>query len=172
MKNKDTKQRPKTAAEVASLSFDEEGFGRAVRDWQHELRNVTKRSDLEAAFANRPVLLLRRLGDVGLADAYLAAYVEHVCKLFAFDVPEWVYEKSRYFNKVWFAQNTRRGRARLLLETPYAFRSRQLFTVPDVPFHPRAGRPSKNREEINKVNALRQKRYRDRKQLSAVMKKG
>lgn len=165
MKTLPPNQRPHTASEVAEYSQDSEGFGRAVRDWQHELRKLSRRQDFARAFAKRPNFLAQRLQDDGLADAYLAAYVEYACNRFGIKPPSWVYEAGRIACKPWFTLNNRSGRARLLLRTPTEFRKRDLFTVPDLPFGPRSGRPRKSSLEIRANNAARQKRYRDRKKL-------
>ena len=158
-------QRPHTAPEVAEYSQDSEAFGRAVRDWQHELRKLSRRQDFVHAFTKRPKLLAEQLHDDGLADAYLAAYVEYACNRFGLKPPNWVYEAGRISRKPWFTLHSRSGRARLLLRAPSEFRERDLFTVPDLPFGPRAGRPRKSSTDIRASNAARQKRYRARKKL-------
>ena len=56
-------QRPHTASEVAEYSQDSEAFGRAVRDWQHELRKLSRRQDFVHAFTKRPKLLAEQLHD-------------------------------------------------------------------------------------------------------------
>jgi len=69
-------QRPKTTAEIAATTTDVESFGMHVRDWQHELRNVSSRREFSARIKEAPPLTAETLDDHGQCDAYLAAYVE------------------------------------------------------------------------------------------------
>ena len=155
-------RRPKTAADAARLADSEEAFGYSLRDWQHELRHLSRKEDFRKAFAEPPALLAETLQDGSLADAYLGAYVQYACNRFGFEAPEWVYDERRIADTPWFSLDTRAGRHRLLILTPAEFAQRNLFTVPDLPFGPKRGRPRKSRIEINRANAERQKRYRQR----------
>lgn len=169
MKTELTFQRPKTAAEVAAFSDTELAFSYSLRDFQHELRNLSCRADFEKAFKDKPQYLQSQLDDGGRADAYLAAYVEFACNQFGLKPPAWVFEEKRIADRAWFALDTKFGRGRLLIKTPAEFMERNLFTVPDVPFGPKPGRPKKPRSEINRNNAARQKRYRQRKLVSSII---
>jgi hypothetical protein len=164
-------QRPRTAAEVAAFADNGEAFGRAVRDWQHELRKVHNRAELLRNMETPPVLLKKALKDHGQADAYLAAYVEWLCEQQGVTPPSWVKEGQRRCTKafydipeIWMVS---------LAHAPGSFRRRGVFTVPENPITLSSGRPAVSDEQKRAKRCERQKRYRKRirQLLSAVRKK-
>jgi len=60
-------------------------------------------------------------------DAFLAAVAEHLCRRFERPIPGWVFESGRSLERPYFALEAPSFRATLLLESPAAFRSRNLF---------------------------------------------
>ena len=60
-------------------------------------------------------------------DAYLAATAEALATEFGLDTPAWTRRESRVLPRPWFALPWAGMRAVLLLESPAAFRSRNLF---------------------------------------------
>ena len=73
-------------------------------------------------------LLAPTLGDQGrVQDAYLAATAEHLAATHHFQIPTWVVDDTRKLHRPWFASQLASLRPVLLLESPPAFRSRNLF---------------------------------------------
>ena len=69
-----------------------------------------------------------KLGELGrVQDAYLAATAEQLACANAFPIPAWVAADDRKLHRPWFASPLAALRAVLLLESPPAFRSRNLF---------------------------------------------
>jgi len=60
-------------------------------------------------------------------DAYLAAVAEHLALRFGLPVPQWVEEPDRFLAKPFFAGGLESLKAILLVESPLAFRRRQIF---------------------------------------------
>ena len=75
-----------------------------------------------------PELLAPKLGELGgVQDAYLAATAEHLACAHGFPIPAWVGTEDRKLHRPWFASQLAALRAVLILESPAAFRSRNLF---------------------------------------------
>jgi hypothetical protein len=116
--------RPKTLAEVAELTAGGDSFDRCLAnflDGFYPAPNV-------AALTPAPDLLAPKLGELGrVQDAYLAATAEQLAGLNNFSIPAWVASEDRKLHRPWFASPLAALRAVLLLESPAAFRSRNLF---------------------------------------------
>lgn len=81
-----------------------------------------------AALSPPPVLLAPANGELGgVQDAYLAATAEHLAGVNGFPAPVWVAAEVRKLHRPWFASPLAALRTVLLLESPAAFRSRNLF---------------------------------------------
>jgi hypothetical protein len=116
--------RPKTLAEVARLARGGDSFDRCVANFLDEF----KLAPSAQALWPEPELLAPTLGDRGrVQDAYLAAVAEHLACAQGFPVPEWAAADERKLHRPWFASGLAALRAVLLLESPAAFRSRNLF---------------------------------------------
>lgn len=116
--------RPKTLAEVAELAARGESFDRCLANFLDEF----VASPNARALADAPPLLAPEFGDNGrVQDAYLAATAEELARTRQFSVPAWVVDDSRKLHRPWFASSLAALRAVLLLESPPAFRSRNLF---------------------------------------------
>ena len=116
--------RPKTLAEVARLAGSGDSFDRCLANFLDEF-NVAPRS---SALSDSPELLAPSLGERGrVQDAYLAATAEHLACTFGLFVPAWVMAEERRLQLPWFASPLAALRAVLILESPAAFRSRNLF---------------------------------------------
>ena len=109
--------RPQTLAEVAELTAAGESFDFALRNFLDEFQARPRLVALEA----EPRSLDARL------DAYLAATAETLATERGFPVPAWAWAESRKLHRPWFALPWAGLRAVLLLESPAAFRSRNLF---------------------------------------------
>jgi hypothetical protein len=60
-------------------------------------------------------------------DAYLAATAEELARKYHLEVPCWTAGDQRVLHRPWFASPLAALRAVLILESPPAFRSRNLF---------------------------------------------
>jgi len=155
--------RPRTLKEVAERSGSIAEFGRNLRDWLHELRSVSSRRQAAAAIADEPALLRQNFPEGNVADAWLAAYAEHLAGRVGIFPPEWAFLPWRTVADPAFDEggDSRRLRELALEHTPLAFKRRNIFTPSvDLPVSLRAGRPTKAIEEKRRTNAERQRRFR------------
>ncbi|MGQ0763201.1 MAG: hypothetical protein ACT4OT_14480 [Acidobacteriota bacterium] len=116
--------RPKTLAEVARLTAAGGSFDMCLANFLDEFYATRDASALLEA----PELLATQFGDKGrIQDAYLAATAEHLAAEYNLPVPNWVADDVRKLHRPWFASQLAALGAVLLLESPPAFRSRNLF---------------------------------------------
>lgn len=116
--------RPKTLAEVARLTMNGDSFDRCLANFLDEFYAAP---DAEA-LADSPSLLAPNFGELGrVQDAYLAATAEKLASDNHFPVPAWTEAEARKLHRPWFASPLMTLRTVLLLESPAAFRSRNLF---------------------------------------------
>ena len=158
--------RPATLREIAAQSDSLETFGRLFRDWQHGLRGHSSRPALALAVRDEPPLLGTRFLQGAVADAWLAAYAEHLADKIRQPVPAWALTPGRALAEPWFASPGAVPARRLaaLRDSPGPFKNRNLFTESvDLPLALRAGRPRKPAEAKRRANAERQRRFRARR---------
>ncbi|MBM3753740.1 MAG: hypothetical protein FJW38_07145 [Acidobacteria bacterium] len=107
--------RPQSIAEVArragSIEFE-------LADFLHAF---TARRDY-AMLEEEPPLL-----EVAVDNAYLAATAAYLSQQIGHTPPAWVNGPQRVLKEPWFASNSPHLRAVLLVESPAAFRARNLF---------------------------------------------
>lgn len=116
--------RPKTLAEVAQLTLQGEPFDFCLANFLDGFYAAPAAEALSAP----PVLLAPAMGELGgVRDAYLAATAEHLAWTSGFPVPGWVAADVRKLHRPWFASPLAALRTVLLLESPAAFRARNLF---------------------------------------------
>ncbi len=116
--------RPKTLANVARLAAQGDSFDRCLSNFLDEI----KASPQAQALVEAPELLAARLGEPGqIQDAYLGATAQHLACANAWPVPAWAMADERKLHRPWFASKLAALRAVLILESPVAFRSRNLF---------------------------------------------
>jgi hypothetical protein len=116
--------RPKTLAEVSALAAQGDSFDRCLANFLDEFYAAPN----AAALAIAPALLAPHLGEPGhVQDAYLAATAEELARRFDLPQPGWTVGEDRQLHRPWFAMPLAALRAVLLLESPPAFRSRNLF---------------------------------------------
>ncbi|MBX3744764.1 MAG: hypothetical protein KF833_05595 [Verrucomicrobiae bacterium] len=116
--------RPKTLAEVAQLTLNGESFDRCLANFLDEFYAAPD----ARALADTPPRLTQPCGDSGrVQDAYLAATAEELARVWQLSVPAWTADDSRMLHRPWFASPLAALRAVLLLESPPAFRARNLF---------------------------------------------
>jgi len=155
-------RRPLTARAVARSARTMAEFGLNLRDWFHELKRLSSRAQLAAAVKVRPPALAGKVATGEIADAYLAAQVEFLCRRAGLRPPHWTRDRCYVLDEPWFSVPGRRSRAHLLLETPDEFRNRNVFTTPEVSIAIRRGRPRVSRSVQLAKARLRQQRYRQR----------
>ncbi len=155
-------RRPTTLKEVAERSESLTDFGRHLRDWLHELRRVSSRRQAAAAIAEEPQRLGGKFRQGQVADAWLAAYAEHLAGKIGSTAPAWAFTHWRTSeNPIFDDHTTPTLRTLALVRTPLAFKRRNIFTPSvDLPLILRGGRPAKSDEEKRKTNAERQRRFR------------
>ena len=157
-------QRPQSLADVAQRAENLQSFGWEFQDWLHTVRATRARATLQHALAPEPALLRKRFPEGRVADAWLAAYAEHAATLASLKVPAWALRPNRFLPDPWFSVDAPAERLLALRDSPAAFKNRNLFTPKvDFPLRLRAGRPAKTGEEKRRVNAARQRRFRDRR---------
>jgi hypothetical protein len=116
--------RPKTLAEVAQWTLDGSPFDLCFANFLDEFYD----SPGAAALAGDPPLLAASFGDLGrVQDAYLAATAEELARKYELPFPAWTDGDARKLHRPWFASQLSTLRAVLLLESPPAFRARNLF---------------------------------------------
>ena len=116
--------RPKTLAEVAQLTINGDSFDRCLANFLDEFYAAPNAE----ALAAQPSLLFPTFGEPGrVQDAYLAATAEELARAWKFPFPDWTDDDLRKLHRPWFASPLAALRAVLLLESPAAFRSRNLF---------------------------------------------
>ncbi len=115
---------PQTLAEVAQLTARGESFDFSLRNF---LDGFYAQPQPEA-IATSPAPLAEKIPQLGaIEDAYLAATAEWLAWKFNLPEPAWVRADQRFLRRPWFASSLDSLRAVLLLESPAAFRSRNLF---------------------------------------------
>lgn len=154
--------RPRSARAVADRADTLEQFGLNLRDWFHELRRLTTRDSLWTAVSHRPPRLRTRFRGGEVADAFLAAQVEFLCRRAGVRVPIWTRSPEYVLTDPWFGYSAASAglRAILIRDSPREFTNRNLFTSSEIEWHPRRGRPRKSQEELREKNRLRQRRWR------------
>jgi hypothetical protein len=166
--------RPTTLKEIAERSDSIGEFGRHLRDWLHELRRVSSRTHAAATIADEPPRLQDKFPQGQVADAWLAAYAEHLAGKLGTIAPEWAFAPWRISDDPIFDNgSTPTLRTLALVRAPLAFKRRNIFTPSvDLPLALRAGRPTKSAEEKRQTNAERQRRFRQarREELAALRK--
>ena len=115
--------RPDSVAEVARHSISAPSFSCELADFLHEF---ALRGDTSMLTGSPPLLRDRfELGAVN--DAYLAAVASYLAARLGGPAPLWTRDPERILREPWFASPGRHMRALLLVESPAAFRERNLF---------------------------------------------
>jgi hypothetical protein len=155
--------RPTTLKEIAQRSDSIGDFGRHLRDWLHELRRASSRPQAALTITEEPPRLRDKFPQGQVADAWLAAYAEHLAAKVGAVAPEWAFAPWRTSDDPLFDEgSTPTLRSLALARAPLAFKRRNIFTPSvDLPLALRAGRPAKSAEEKRQTNAERQRRFRE-----------
>jgi hypothetical protein len=116
--------RPKSLQEVAVLAAGGDSLDRCLANFLDEFYSTPTADALTEA----PPLLAWLRGELGrIQEAYLAATAEELARRHGFACPAWAEEEERTLHRPWFASPLAALRAVLLLESPPAFRARNLF---------------------------------------------
>jgi hypothetical protein len=115
---------PKTLAEVAIYASEGESFDFCLRNF---LDRFYIRPDSDALRSEPPLLAGKNPRFGQIEDAYLAATAEWLAWKFDLQPPQWAFNPARSLRRPWFASQLSALRAVLLIESPAAFRSRNLF---------------------------------------------
>jgi hypothetical protein len=122
--------RPATLQEVATRTLGGEPFDPLLREFLDTfyLGDTPAR---ERAIAGTPARI------DALRDAYLAAVAEHLARRYELAIPPWVDEPHRFLERPFFAGGLENLKAILLVESPLAFRRRQIFVSANALSRPR-----------------------------------
>jgi len=115
-------------AAIAIQTRTAEDFSLRFRDFLdgfYEFPDASKLSE-------EPRSMAAVLHDNGYADAYLAATAEHLAGQYRLPVPAWCLHPERTLKEPTFAFKTPEGRMFLLVESPTAFRVRNIFVSADA----------------------------------------
>ena len=115
--------RPASLAELARRATVASVFAFELADFLHEfaLRGS------EAMLTESPIILRDRYDTGAIHDGWLAAVAVTLAVRLGFPAPLWTRQPERILRYPWFANPGRHMRALLLLESPAAFRERNLF---------------------------------------------
>lgn len=116
-------ERISSLREVAEIARSEKNFSYPLRDFLDGFYADPKPEKISEA----PPLLINFVNDEGLADAYLAAVCDQLCRRYRFQRPSWIKGSGRALKKPYFAAKTHGLRMIYLQESPSAFRERNIF---------------------------------------------
>ncbi len=116
--------RPQSLMEVARITADGGDFDFCLANFLDAFYAAPR----AAALADAQLLLGPLAGERGVVqDAYLAATAEHLAHTHGVTMPAWIASEARKLHRPWFASSLGALRAALILESPAAFRARNLF---------------------------------------------
>jgi hypothetical protein len=116
--------RPGSLAEVANLAAQGNSFDHCLANFLDQFYAAPS----VHALTTEPMSLAPGCAGLGqIQDAYLAATAEELARQFDLPHPSWVDAEGRKLHRPWFASPLKALRAVLILESPAAFRSRNLF---------------------------------------------
>lgn len=116
-------QRISSLKEVAELARHEGSLSYALRDFLDGFYAEPTPEKLR----EEPALLNTSFKDGGIADAYLAAVCDHMCRQYRFQRPAWIKNPIRVLKTPFFAAKTHGLRMIYLQESPTAFKERNIF---------------------------------------------
>lgn len=115
--------RPDSLSEVARRAIGGSAFEFELSDFLHEFALRGNQDMLTG-----PPAILRDFCEMGaIYDAYLAAVAAFLSARLDLPTPLWTRQPERILREPWFANPGRHMRALLLVESPAAFRERNLF---------------------------------------------
>lgn len=116
-------KRISSLSEVAEIARKDGRLSYALRDFLDGFYA----EPAEEKVRDEPPFLTSALDDGGLADAYLAAVCDHLCRQYHLPRPAWIKDPLRVLRTPYFAAKTHGLRMIYLQESPTAFRQRNIF---------------------------------------------
>jgi hypothetical protein len=123
-------RRPDSLHAVAEAASAGEAFDPALREFLDAFY-------LGAPLMRRAALAAEPARLAPVKDAYLAAVAEHLALRFELDTPPWTEAPHRFLREPYFAGGMESLKAILLVESPLAFRRRNIFVSADALSRPR-----------------------------------
>ncbi|MBS0657829.1 MAG: hypothetical protein JSR82_06220 [Verrucomicrobia bacterium] len=117
-----------TLAEVAQQTLAGADFWYALKDFLEAFRAAPERTALEPG----PVALAQCCPKGAIYDAYLGAVAEHLACAQRWRPPPWAFAPHRSLERPVFFADSHALRVLLLMDSPAAFRSRNLFVSEDA----------------------------------------
>lgn len=109
--------------EVAEVVLEDGQLSHALRDFLDGFYADPSSGKLR----EEPVRLTEALPDGAVADAYLAAVCDHLCRQYHLPRPAWIKSPDRVLKTPFFAAKSHGLRMIYLQESPTAFKQRNLF---------------------------------------------
>lgn len=155
-------KRPKTMYALAHESTHEEGFGRNLADFEHELVRCSSRREIAETITAKPALLAGRFPSGRIADAWLAAYAEELASRFGLHFPKWIWAPERFLEQPYVHDShSKRLKAWHTLKSPVSFSRRNLFVDFQLPpVRLKRGRPRASDAHKREMNRQRVARHR------------
>lgn len=116
-------ERIASLVDVAALTKTQEDFSALLRDFLDGFYPAP----LPEKVMDEPDLLCDVLHDGGMADAYIAAVCDQLCRQNRFTRPAWIKRPARFLKHPYFAAKTHGLRMIYLQESPSSFKERNLF---------------------------------------------
>lgn len=116
---------PRSLSQLASLA----AAGHPISYLLGDFLDAFYRQPAPHALAEAPQTLAGVLEEGDIDDAFLGAVAESLAGKHGWRVPAWAVEDQRYLSRPFFGIQAAAFRATLLLESPPAFRSRNLFVT-------------------------------------------
>lgn len=120
--------RPASIRQAVERAKDLRTFSFELKDFLHEF----ERDPAYDRVREEPEILSQRFPDGGVADAWAAAVADALAERLQRWGPDWTRKPERRLRHPWFATPGSSMRACLLLESPGAFRERNLFVTANV----------------------------------------
>jgi hypothetical protein len=140
----DSARRPRFLKDVAALTKSGLRFDPALREFLDEFY-VADAALRASALEDEPIWLSP------IHDAYLAAVAEHLALSYGLDIPAWTQSPRRVLERPFFAGGLEGLKPLLLVESPLAFRKRNIFVSHDALDRPRQHLTMQPHDEISFV---------------------
>ncbi|PIV33814.1 MAG: hypothetical protein COS34_05710 [Lysobacterales bacterium CG02_land_8_20_14_3_00_62_12] len=129
-------RRPHSLAEVVEWASDPGVLDAYLREFLDTFYVCDESAQRQGMLRDAPVLTGQ-----SRTDAYLAAVAEHLAQGDGLPAPTWVDAPERFLKRPFFPCGLESLKARLLVESPPAFRRRMIFVDFDPLYRPRRRTP-------------------------------
>lgn len=127
-----TKRRPRSLREVALWGRERGHVDSFLREFLDEFYVAADAGERSTMLSDEPPLSADER-----ANAYFAAVAEHLALRYHLPVPSWAGKSERFLRRPFFPGGLESLKARLLVESPTAFRRRMIFVDADPLYRPR-----------------------------------